>query len=276
MNKNEKLEKRPEFLRRKLNNKENIYKHSFLSDKGGLIDIYKTKYYAPFLFGNFIKASAEDFNVAYNDKEIMKVTTQKKLIINNINLFIFCIAGMSNIRIESLKVHITENYLRNWNTVEVFKDSLTSGSFSDDDIISVFTISGDEVVRNGFGRAGYTDDQLTADIQFITLESKSEEYLKGQYAKELKAHINRRFHFGLITIILYKDKISNIGGISFINDIEADAIIDEVGLTKEEMIEAAKNKQPANEVVKNEESEDNDNSPQIINDGGKSFTDVIF
>ena len=269
------IKQRGEYLRRKLNNRENLYKYSFLDSRSGISDLYKKVYYGPFLVRNFIKVTSVEFDPIYRDKEILRITTQDKLIINNIYLFVFCIAGMNYDRVESLKVHISENYIRNWNDISVFKDSLSAGSYSDEDTLSVFTISGDEVFKSGFNKLNYTQDQLDSDIQFITVEGRSEEYMKGRYTIDLTTHINRRFHLGLITIILFKDRKENLDRISFLNDIEANLVIEEVGITEKEKKKAAKEKKVANDKVANSVV-DKENTNTLNIEKGKLVVGDLF
>ncbi len=190
----------------------------------------------------------------YEDLDIIKLTTEKDLIINNKDLFIFFTAGLSVGRSKSLRLHLIENFLANW---EPYSDLINY----DIDNITITSLSGIEICRGEFDKDNINYDDWYSDIQFLLLSEKSNEYKKGVYNEIIESHINQRLHRGLVTIIFYSGLEQRFDETNFIYRIDANKIKRVVNLTEKEKEEAEKAKQAYNNNQDNNNEKDKQEEP---------------
>ena len=175
------------FLVSSLNSKTNLYT--------GEIP-YKGTNNVP-LYANFVvKFRPAD----YDDPEIKELLTAEDLIIKP-GCYVFFIGNSSKEKVNSLKLHIIQNFLVNWKEYKKYIYQLLP---SQSRYLTWSHLSGDLIYEYTFNKDLLSASDLLSDIQFITLEPHDIQYRNGFYLESIKSKIQIRATSGLITILLYR------------------------------------------------------------------------
>ena len=199
-------ENRSKFLERKLNSKSNIYK--------GFIDYqnnHKEKY------SKFLRQFNPCDGASFMNETIIKLTTRKDFIIDNYSFYIIFLNNMELNKLNSLKIHIVENFLVNWNRYEDYMQVIDPNEYNK---ITISSLTGSELLSNDFESNLISKEVLFSDIQFIDLTYNDKDYRKGYFDDVIKTHIALRNGRGLITIILYYSSENDYVRNNYENDIK--------------------------------------------------------
>ncbi|MBO7615084.1 MAG: hypothetical protein J6T15_05250 [Bacilli bacterium] len=185
------MEDRSQYLKRKLDNKTNLYNGSI-----PCLERHKSIYL------EFV----EQFKPAdYSNSTILDYFTKEDTIISNYGFYVFFVENLSVIELNSIKIHAIHNFVCNWNTYDKYIYALCPSEFNH---ISVSTIDADDLYVRQF-EENIPYEIRYSDIQFITFKHHSKDYMKEFYKDVLSSHISSRNNAGLITIILYTNKESD-------------------------------------------------------------------
>lgn len=171
---------------------------------------------------------------SYLDKDIIELTSDPNFIVSSETLPIIFISGLSRKRLKSLKLHIVENFLVNWETDE--SNAMTNGFPGNDYGVTYTTITDEELVNWSFKKIDLDDERLYSDVQFIMIDEHPVTDFNGHLDRVVRGHINTRNARGLITIILYCGSVLGYrkNNYEFSISRERNIIRKAVKLTKEE------------------------------------------
>lgn len=176
------------YLARKLDNKENLY-----NGKPPLIREKQISRYQDFI-KQFSKASL-------NDEYVLSRVTAKDFIVDNNNVYIVFLGNNKSLEeVNGIKVHLTQNFLVNWDEYDSWIKELDRYNYGH---LTVSTITGDDILEDDFGNIKLPKEVLLSDIQFIKLRAKDKNYRNGYYHERVEIHIGNRNSLGLITILLF-------------------------------------------------------------------------
>ena len=221
---------RRDYLKRKLDNTENIYNGVIWSYKEELKHLKETnidetivknrknlmleQFYINFpQFYQLVKeGDLQKVSKVYSNKDIVDFVFDKKLIINNNSVYVFCVNGMKSLGMSVLSLHLTQSFIKNWDKYENYMARIFTGSL---DPLTISTLTSIDIM-NGEFKAKQKEKQnkpkggidllqyITNDIQFIILIDKPEDWFKGFYLESVQAYISLRNTAGLITIVLFR------------------------------------------------------------------------
>lgn len=186
-------EDRKDFLTRKLSNSKNIYKGSIFED------------YIKYEHPNYLDAHkkfAFSFGTPsdYNNVVVRELVTRDDLIINN-SLFYIIFVGDIDIKVSrSLKLHLVENFLVNWDTIENYIYKACPDEINH---LTISSITSNEIYSRDFEKGLIPIETILSDIQFIDLKYNDPKYNNSYFDEVIRRHISVRNGKGLITIILY-------------------------------------------------------------------------
>lgn len=187
------MDERGLYLQKKTESSTNLY-------KGNLIKQLNPRYIKiyPSLWKFF---ETNPTSESYLDKDIIELTSDPNFIVSSETLPIIFISGLSRKRLKSLKLHIVENFLVNWETDE--SNAMTNGFPGNDYGVTYATITDEELFDWSFKKITLEDERLYSDVQFIVIDEHPTTDFNGHLDRVVRGHINTRNVRGLITIILY-------------------------------------------------------------------------
>lgn len=196
------MESRGTFLKKETEGNVNLYPGSIYENisNTGYINIYPN-------LSTIFNMDLKDENKRrhYYDKDIMEVTSSPEFIVSNETMPIIFISGLFSDRVNSLQLHIVENFIVNWK--KDLGKAILKGCPGDYDSVTYSTLTEGEIFKWSVDKIDIEEERLFSDVQFIFLDEHPATENKGQTDKNLIDFIETRNSRGLITILLYEGSL---------------------------------------------------------------------